>query len=103
MAASSTGIAEVLYDRIRLELERKVGGIKQSLTHSINIRSSEADSTDDAAQLFLITLHDEWNAFARQLSLIRSIFTPLDRTYVLQRKDLLGIWCVDSLFMFRSS
>ena len=78
------GLAQDLYDRIKLELERKVVSIKQTLS-----RAADLD-----AQEYLKLLEAEWKAFSEQLGMIRSIFLHLDRTYVLSQKSLLSIWSV---------
>lgn len=106
-SSSANSLAQTLYDRIRIELERKVGDIKRTLSYSTTnpeLASQSQQAPDqqqqpkapqnDAAEAWLKHVNDEWNAFSQQLSLIRSVFTPLDRTFVLARKDLLSIWCV---------
>lgn len=92
--SSSSSVAQTLYDRIRIELEKKVGQVKKDLMARLPTRSGPADERDDddAAETWLQHLNEEWNAFSQQLSLIRAVFTHLDRTFVLQRKDLLSIW-----------
>lgn len=92
--AGSGNLAQTLYDRIRIELERKVGEVKRALVKNLPPWSEQDGPTDDAAEVWLQQLNEEWNAFSQQLSLIRAIFTHLDRTFVLQRKSLLSIWSV---------
>lgn len=43
-------------------------------------------------QQFLRALNQSWHEHCRQMLMIRSIFLYLDRTYVLQNKNLLSIW-----------
>jgi len=90
---STSTSAQTLYDRIRIELERRIGELKLTLSRSPDLPSSlDAGETQDAKHRWLRLLESEWQAFTTQLNMIRSIFLQLDRVYVLNRKGLLSIW-----------
>ena len=91
--------AQTLYDKIRIELERKIGEIKLTLLSSPDLPSTSAFSQGAAAsnhETWLSLLESEWQTFKNQLNLIRGIFLHLDRGYVLAHKELLSIWSVAS-------
>lgn len=82
--AGGSGTGQILYDRIRMEIERQAGDIRRELL--------KLDMSSGSEELWLNSLEGEWKAFLEQMLLIRSIFLHLDRTFVLQSAGLLGIW-----------
>ena len=82
--AGGAATGQILYDRIRLEIERQAGEIKKELLKS--------DCSTGVEEVWMKGLEGEWKAFLEQMLLIRSIFLHLDRTFVLQSSGLLGIW-----------
>lgn len=82
--AGGPATGQILYDRIRLEIERQAGEIKKELL--------TCDCGTGVEEVWMKTLEGEWKAFLEQMLLIRSIFLHLDRTFVLQSSGLLGIW-----------
>ena len=104
-SSSTDAVAQTLYDRIRIELEKKVGDVQRTLTAStsggtgVDLDAAELGRTTAPsaaeAEAFLSLLDREWNTFTRQLGMIRSIFLHLDRTWVLNQKALLSIWFVN--------
>lgn len=94
--AASAANAQTLYDKIRIELERRVGEIKLSLLNSPNVPSQSAFDPDgtlsNKSQAWLSGLESEWQTFKNQLNMIRGIFLHLDRGYVLAHKELLSLW-----------
>ena len=102
-------MGQTLYDRIRIEVERRVGEIARRLRAPIE----EADEAA-AAESWLRRLELEWKRFLDQMVrgrsrarltpqlMVRSVFLHLDRTFVLHRPSLLSIWDL-GLDIFRSS
>lgn len=85
--------ASILYDRIRIEVERRVGEIKHTLlSSSLLPGSSSIGAVSGNVPEWLALLHEQWLTFENQLNMVRGIFLHLDRGFVLQRKDLLSIW-----------
>lgn len=88
--------AQTLYDKIRLELERRIGEIARILSSSSDLpaTSSLLDKRSQAssAQNWLMSLDNEWQTFQHQLNMVRGVFVHLDRGYVLAHKDLFSIW-----------
>jgi len=103
VSGSGSVVAQTLYDRIRIEVERKVGDSASFLRG--------LDTTDGEA--WLGELEWIWKAFngqmvryvfpslpllqttdgfAMQKLMVRSIFLHLDRTFVLQTPGLLSLW-----------
>ncbi|KAK9900398.1 Cullin-domain-containing protein [Cystobasidium minutum MCA 4210] len=80
--AKSKTVSQTLYDRIKIEIERKIGETSVSLRN--------LDIADGAA--WLHALDTAWKAYTEKILLIRSIFLHLDRTYVLQTPELLSLW-----------
>jgi len=98
--------AGLLYDKIRLELEKSVVSIKRRLLNLIEQQSSQCAATDEdiyqAKFSWLAALKDRWIIFTARLSMIRSIFLPLDRDYIFNTKGLLPIWDL-GFELFRST
>ncbi|CAD6586280.1 MAG: Cullin-4 [Cyphobasidiales sp. Tagirdzhanova-0007] len=79
---SKNSTAQTLYDRIRIEVERKVG----ETAHSLNILDTANGET------WLAEIQKIWTTFNEKMLLIRSIFLHLDRTFVLHTTSLLSLW-----------
>ncbi|GAA5912728.1 cullin family protein [Sporobolomyces salmoneus] len=86
--ASGALNCQVLYDRIRMEIERQAGEVRRVLG------TSEEDSTlaTGKEERWLSEFVKEGRQFLNQMLLVRSIFLQLDRTYVLQSPALLSLW-----------
>lgn len=82
--AGGAGTGQVLYDRIRMEIERQVGEIRKELHRGEVVQGTEEE--------WMGLLELEWKRLLEQMLLIRSIFLHLDRTFVLQSAGLLSIW-----------
>lgn len=80
---SGEGAGQILYDRIKMEIERQVGDIKREM-----LKVALDEMTEES---WLQSLDAEWKGFLNQMLLIRSIFLHLDRTFVLQTTGLLSI------------
>ncbi|GAA6062544.1 hypothetical protein JCM10212_004310 [Sporobolomyces blumeae] len=93
--ASGPTNSQLLYDRIRMEIERQAGDIRRSLARA-------SDGGTGTEERWLAEFEKEGSAFLQQMLLVRSIFLQLDRTYVLQSPGLLSIWDL-GLDVFRHS
>jgi cullin-4 len=102
-------LAQTLYDRIRIEVERKVGesgGVLRGLDAGGEAWLTEVERTWQSFRekmvgptirvcVFLSQVSTTALMHCRRLSLqlmVRSIFLHLDRTYVLQNAQLLSLW-----------
>ncbi|KAK4703819.1 cullin 4, partial [Phenoliferia sp. Uapishka_3] len=75
---------QILYDRIRMEIERNAGEVRRELLAQ--------EAADGEEERWLGLLEGEWKRFLDQVLLVRAIFVHLDRTFVLQSTGLLSLW-----------
>lgn len=111
LVAQGAGPSQTLYDRIRIELERRAGEIhrfvssplapssQKPLSSSLEADPPPATSIDlgqpeESDEQWLARLDVEWKRWTEQILMIRSVFTHLDRTYVLKNPSLSLIWYV---------
>ncbi|BGP34146.1 hypothetical protein JCM10296v2_005961 [Rhodotorula toruloides] len=85
--ASGPQTCQLLYDRIRMEVERETGELRKILAGSADGMMLEGQE-----EKWMNEFEREGKRFLDQLLLIRSIFLQLDRTYVLNSAGLLSIW-----------
>lgn len=78
------GTGQILYDRIRMEIERNAGEVRKALLVPDVVAGEE--------ERWLTLLEGEWKAYLEQVLLVRAIFLHLDRTFVLQSAGLLSLW-----------
>ncbi|GAA5868593.1 hypothetical protein JCM1840_005500 [Sporobolomyces johnsonii] len=93
--ASGPSNCQLLYDRIRVEIERQAGDVRRVL-------AEKGDVVEGMEERWLSGFEKEGKQFLDQMLLVRSIFLQLDRTYVLQAPGLLSIWDL-GLDVFRHS
>ncbi|GAA6015035.1 hypothetical protein JCM10207_008711 [Rhodosporidiobolus poonsookiae] len=93
--ASGASNSQLLYDRIRMEIERQAGEVRRALAKT-------DDVGEGSEERWLGEFARESQQFLDQMLLVRSIFLQLDRTYVLQKPGLLSIWDL-GLDIFRHS
>ena len=74
-------LAPNLYTRLKEECHRHI----ETTVHKL------VDQTPDHVA-FLSLVDDTWSEFSHQMVTIRSIFLYLDRTYVIQTPQLVGLW-----------
>jgi cullin-4 len=88
---ASSQSAENLYDRIKLELERGIGDLASSL------RSGPSSQTTEASLLWLQRLIAAWQSWCEKATLIGSILTVLNQSYLLEQSGHLSLWdlCLD--------
>lgn len=84
--ASGPQTCQLLYDRIKMEIERQAGEIRRVLT--------AAEASEGAEERWMGLCEEEGKRFLQQMLLVRSIFLQLDRTWVLQTPGVLSIWFV---------
>ncbi|GAA6006265.1 cullin family protein [Rhodotorula paludigena] len=82
--ASGPQTCQLLYDRIKMEIERQAGEIRRVLT--------AAEASEGAEERWMGLCEEEGKRFLQQMLLVRSIFLQLDRTWVLQTPGVLSIW-----------
>ncbi|KAL7008349.1 hypothetical protein EMMF5_002078 [Cystobasidiomycetes sp. EMM_F5] len=80
--SAKSNVAQNLYDRLRIEIERKVG------EYATVLRKGESND----GEAWLSQLNTIWKSFNEKMLLVRSVLLYLDRTYVLASPDLLSIW-----------
>ncbi|BGP57050.1 hypothetical protein JCM8202v2_004688 [Rhodotorula sphaerocarpa] len=85
--ASGPQTCQLLYDRIRMEIERQTGEIRRALAGTRGESLSEGQE-----EQWMGAFEREGKQFLDQMLLVRSIFLHLDRSYVLAAPDLLSIW-----------
>ncbi|KAL8293161.1 hypothetical protein RQP46_000855 [Phenoliferia psychrophenolica] len=78
------GTGQILYDRIRMEIERNAGEVRKALLVPEVVQGEE--------DRWLTVLEAEWKRYLDQVLLVRAIFLHLDRTFVLQSTGLLSLW-----------
>ncbi|GAA5939450.1 cullin family protein [Sporobolomyces koalae] len=86
--ASGATNSQLLYDRIRMEIERQAGEIRKALA----TMTTDGSASKGHEEKWLSEFQLEGQRFLDQMLLVRSIFLQLDRTYVLQSPGLLSIW-----------
>jgi cullin-4 len=82
-------LGQNLYDKLAVECEQH-----------IEIEIAKLVGLPDDAQLLLETVEAAWHTHCAQMSLIRSIFLYLDRTYVIQSANVCSLWAM-GLQLFR--
>lgn len=94
--AAGPQTCQLLYDRIRMEIERETGELRKILAGSADGMMHEGQE-----EKWMNEFEREGKRFLDQVLLIRSIFLQLDRTYVLNSAGLLSIWYVPLLLAER--
>ena len=82
-------LGQNLYDKLASECEQH-----------IEVEIAKLVGLPDDAQLLLETVEAAWHTHCSQMSLIRSIFLYLDRTYVIQSANVCSLWAM-GLQLFR--
>lgn len=81
--SSGNSTAQLLYDRIRLEVERQTVEVRKELNQG---------AQEEGEESWLTRWDQQAKRFREQVLLIRSVFLHLDRTYVLREPGLLSLW-----------
>ncbi|GAA5869095.1 hypothetical protein JCM8547_008696 [Rhodosporidiobolus lusitaniae] len=95
VVASGAATSQLLYDRIRMEIERAAGGCRAALREG-------GEKTDEGEERWLGEVEKEGRGYLEKMLLVRSVFLTLERTYVLQTPGLESIWDL-GLDVFRHS
>ncbi|POY71627.1 hypothetical protein BMF94_5320 [Rhodotorula taiwanensis] len=85
--SSGPQTCQLLYDRIRMEIERQAREIRRALAGHEGETLAEGQE-----EQWIGSFEREGKQFLDQMLLIRSIFLHLDRSYVLSSPGLLSIW-----------
>jgi cullin-4 len=85
----------VLYERLKMEMERAIGSISRSLRGAV-------ENELPAQREWLVRLHAAWTAWQDRTTLIRHVLTLLDQVYLAKADHLLSIEQL-SLDLFRHS
>lgn len=81
--SSGNSTAQLLYDRIRLEVERQTVEVRKELVKG---------AQEEGEESWLTRWDQQAKRFREQMLLIRSVSLHLDRTYVLREPGLLSLW-----------
>ncbi|KAH8924202.1 hypothetical protein BT69DRAFT_96896 [Atractiella rhizophila] len=74
---------EMLYDGVRAEVELKAAKVVEDLEQRVAVGREEE---------WLAHVDSELKAYFRKVLVMRAVFLPLDRNYVLKRPNLLSLW-----------
>ena len=78
--------AELLYSRVKVELERGIGQVSSSL------RAGPSQETADASLAWLQRLEAAWQDWCDKARLMGSMLTLLNQAYLLEQAGMLSLW-----------